>query len=73
MLAGKARGKTEALSIHRLRNHSHSAHSRTQAVQRTRALLLQQGANRVLVNVLELFADGQELDEDETEIAVELL
>jgi hypothetical protein len=45
----------------------------TQAVQRTRALLLQQGANRVLVNVLELFADGQELDEDETEIAVELL
>ena len=44
-----------------------------QAIQRTRALLLQQGANRVLVNVLELFTYGDELDDDETEIAVELL
>ncbi len=49
------------------------SNSTFQAIQRTRALLLQQGANRVLVNVLELFTYGDELDDDETEIAVELL
>ena len=50
-----------------------NSNSTFQAIQRTRALLLQQGANRVLVNVLELFTYGDELDDDETEIAVELL
>lgn len=46
----------------------------TQAIQRTRVLLLQQGANRVLVNVLdELFADGFELNDIETDFAVEVL
>jgi hypothetical protein len=37
-------------------------------------LLLQQGANRVLVNVLdELFTDGFELNDIETDFAVEVL
>ena len=45
-----------------------------QAIQRTRVLLLQQGANRVLVNVLdELFTDGFELNDIETDFAVEVL
>jgi hypothetical protein len=47
-----------------------------QAVQRTRSLLLQQGANRVLVNVLdELFVDGVELldDIETTDFAVQVL
>ena len=47
-----------------------------QAIQRTRALLLQQGANRVLVNVLdELFVDGVELldDIETTDFAVQVL
>ena len=47
-----------------------------QAIQRTRSLLLQQGANRVLVNVLdELFVDGVELldDIETTDFAVQVL
>jgi hypothetical protein len=51
-------------------------YSLSQAIQRTRALLLQQGANRVLVNVLdELFIDGAELldDIETTDFAVQVL